>query len=138
MTPQLDSALVEKYPKILGTLGYTECSDGWYDIIDVLCSGIQRYIDHKVKYSELTEEEKEALQVVAVQVKTKFGGLRFYVNGGDDTIDGMIRMAESISYRVCEYCSARAVKQIDQGWIHTACAACYNEKVWRKIKNEEG
>jgi len=137
MTPQLDSKLIEKYPKILGKLGYTECSDGWYDVIDVLCKQIQNYIDHKVNYS-VTEEDKEALQVVAVQVKSKFGGLRFYVNGGDDITDGMIRMAEGISYRICEYCSTRATQQNDLGWIHTACPACYNGRVWRRTPSEEG
>lgn len=137
MTPQLDSTLVEKYPKILGKIGYTECSDGWHFLIDVLCKQIQRYIDHKVTYSEMSEEDKEALQVVAVQVKSKFGGLRFYANGGDDVTDGMIRMAEGISYRICEYCSAQANQQNDSGWIHTACKTCYDNRVWRR-HGEEG
>ena len=137
MTPQLDSKLIEKYPKILSKLGYTECSDGWYDVIDVLCNQIQSYIDHKVKYSEMSDEDKEALQVVAVQVKTKFGGLRFYSNGGDDITDGMIRMAEGISYRVCEYCAAKASKKNNLGWIHTACQSCFDGMVRRKIEHGE-
>jgi hypothetical protein len=86
----------------------------------------------------MAEEDKEALQVVAVQVKSKFGGLRFYANGGDDTTDGMIRMAEGISYRICEYCSSKAQQQSVGGWIHTACPACYNDRVRRRTSNEEG
>jgi len=32
--------------------------------------------------------------VKIVQVKSKFGGLRFYIDGGDDYVRGMIRLAE--------------------------------------------
>jgi hypothetical protein len=137
MTPQLDSKLAENYPKIFGKLGYTECSDGWYDIIDVLCWQIQNYVDHKIRNSQMTEEEQQNLQAVAVQVKSKFGGLRFYVYGGDETIDGMIRMAEAMSYRVCEYCSNKARQQNNDGWIHTACSSCFDNRIQRKKTYEE-
>lgn len=36
------------------------------------------------------------------QVKEKFGVLRFYCEGGDDTIRGMIRLAEHMSSITCE------------------------------------
>ena len=36
-------------------------------------------------------------QLVATQVKEKFGTLRFYYDGGDDEISGMVRMAEAMS-----------------------------------------
>lgn len=52
-----------------------ECDDGWFDIIDVLCERIQFLIDHN-----------DRPQVVAQQVKEKFGTLRFCgFGGGDDT-----------------------------------------------------
>ena len=38
--------------------------------------------------------KKEIADVKIAQIKTKFGGLRFYIDGGDDQIDGMIRFAE--------------------------------------------
>lgn len=59
-------------------------------------------------------------QVVASQVKEKFGTLRFYYNGGDYCIDGMVRMAESMSYRTCELCGAPG-KANRHGWITTLC-----------------
>ena len=43
---------------------------------------------------------------MADQVKEKFGTLRFYYTGGDDRIDGMVRMAESMSAVTCETCGA--------------------------------
>lgn len=138
MTPQLDSQLVEKYPKILGKLGYTECSDGWYDIIDTLCQQIQNHVDHKIRNSSMTQEEQDEFQVTAAQIKSKFGSLRFYSYGGDETTSGMIQMAEAMSYRVCEYCSNKANQQNIGGWIHTACSNCFDGRVWRRMAYEEG
>lgn len=71
------------------------------------------------------------------QIKEKFGGLRFYINGGDDTIYGMISLAESMSYRTCEYCGATKDIGQTQGWIITCCKSCVesNERlqnyVWK-------
>lgn len=59
-------------------------------------------------------------QVVATQVKEKYGGLRFYYGGGDDTIDAYVRFAEYLSERTCDVCGAPG-KQRDGGWIVTRC-----------------
>jgi hypothetical protein len=66
-------------------------------------------------------------QVTLDQVKEKFGTLRFYYTGGDDIIDGMVRMAESMSGVTCEECGAPG-EQTSGGWIKTVCAAHSNEK----------
>lgn len=59
-------------------------------------------------------------QVVAVQVKEKFGGLRFYVDGGDEVTHAYITMAESMSGVTCEACGAPG-KTGGRGWIRTLC-----------------
>ena len=59
-------------------------------------------------------------QVVVSQVKEKFGTLRFYYSGGDDTVDGMVRMAESMSALTCEECGVPGVSR-HGGWIRTLC-----------------
>ena len=41
-------------------------------------------------------------QVKIAQYKEKFGTLRVYVDGGDKTIDGMIRFAEYLSLKICQ------------------------------------
>jgi len=92
-----------------------DCGDGWYDLIDTLCSSIQQHI----KYGN------NVPQVEAVQVKEKFGGLRFYIDGGDDEINGMIRMAEAMSYRICETCGCPG-RPNEAGWISTQCESCRN------------
>jgi len=77
---------------------------------------IQHHIDWKNKNSEVVA------QVTLDQVKEKFGTLRFYYSGGDDTIDGMVRMAESMSAVTCQECGNPGT-QTQGGWIKTVCEA---------------
>jgi len=87
---------------------------GWWPIIESLCGNIQHYLNWKNKESEVVA------QVVVTQIKEKFGGLRFYYNGGDDTIDGMVRMAESWASNACEECGVPGQSR-SGGWIKTLC-----------------
>jgi len=88
---------------------------------------------------KLKKENIPAPYVDIIQVKEKFGGLRFYINGGDDYIYGMISLAEDMSYRTCEFCGS--TKNIGQtsGWITTICKDCFdkgsrvNSKNWNPI-----
>ncbi len=54
------------------------------------------------------------------QIKEKFGGLRFYYDGGDERISGMETMAEIWAGRTCETCG-NVGKQRGGGWIRTLC-----------------
>lgn len=62
-------------------------------------------------------------QVTLDQVKEKFGTLRFYYSGGDDYIDGMVSLAESMTGVTCESCG-NIGEQRGGGWIHTYCTPC--------------
>jgi hypothetical protein len=54
------------------------------------------------------------------QIKEKFGGLRFYYDGGDDHISGMVDMAESWANHTCETCGNKGERR-SGGWIRTLC-----------------
>ena len=54
------------------------------------------------------------------QIKEKFGGLRFYYQGGDDHISGMVDMAETWANHACETCGDRGERR-SGGWIRTLC-----------------
>ena len=123
-----------------------DCGDGWYNIIDTLCGmltseyrGAQSRYDHlaevgignvlygtKTVTQESLDEAKtkldeETLKVpVAVQVKEKFGGLRFYVQAATDKHYNYISFAESMSYRTCEECGNPG-KTYTDGWHMTLC-----------------
>lgn len=76
------------------------------------------------------------------QIKEKFGGLRFYFTGGDDYIDGLVSMAENLSYHICEICGSTKDIGYTKGWITTMCRECYEKNPkkenlkWEPIKNK--
>jgi hypothetical protein len=76
----------------------------------------------------LKEEVRELRlmhQPVAMQVKEKFGGLRFYMSGGDNECNAYVEFAERISFEICEYCgSTHETSQTKKGWIKTLCSEC--------------
>ena len=98
MKIELQEQLFEAYPKIFArrnmTKEYTgmcygiQCPDSWYDIIDTLCSRLKSYAD------------QNGLIIEANQVKSKFGGLRFYVTYSDPYIKGLLAMTEMMSLKI--------------------------------------
>lgn len=82
--------------------------------------------------------EDEMHQVEAMQIKEKFGTLRFYTNFGDDYIYGAIAMAESMSAVTCETCG-KPGKLFTYGWWHVACDEHKTEDdiEWENLKEEE-
>ena len=74
-------------------------------------------------------------QVTLDQVKEKFGTLRFYYTGGDDIIDGMVRMAESMSGVTCEGCG-NVGERIGGGWVHTYCTPCEELREQKRVEYE--
>jgi hypothetical protein len=141
--------------------------DGWYNIIDTLCGLLtvdyrnakSRYESIKDKVNQplwdgstkiVTQEQidnaktkldEETEKVpVAVQVKEKFGGLRFYVQAATDKHYSYITFAESMSYRTCEECGAPG-KTYTDGWHTTLCdihaAMDGREEVYESDEDEE-
>lgn len=100
MKTELQEKLFKKYPKIFARRHmpkeYTamcygiQCPDRWYDLIDTLCGRIQTYAN------------QNAIICEANQVKSKFGGLRFYVTYTDSYIKGLLSMAEMMSLKIKE------------------------------------
>ena len=81
--------------------------------------------------------EKEVYQVVATQVKEKYGSLRFYVSGGNERTEAFISFAEHLSYSICEICGSMNNIKHSQGWIITACQECISkednlkDRIWK-------
>lgn len=156
MKEELQLALYKKYPKILQDFrgdpkktcmawGF-ECQDGWYDILDECMEKLQYFCD-------LCSKEGRTVQVVANQIKEKFGDLRFYisVSGGNITenkiIDDIISDVEKKSRNTCEITGDGGSVCKRGGWYKTLCrkearklgyVACNEEteKYW-KVKDEE-
>lgn len=119
MKKKLTDKLFEDFPKLyrgrhlsitenLMPFGF-ECGNGWYDIIYDLSKAITK-LDPKGN-------------TAAVQVKEKFGTLRFYVNQSTDAVNDIINQAEFESSRTCEHCGNHGTLHSD-GWCITLCQPC--------------
>ena len=112
---EFEKRMVEAYPKMFGgKYGGFACGEGWWSIIELLCSNIQHHIDWKNKKTMIVP------QVNVAQIKEKFGGLRFYYDGGDEYISGLVSMAESWAACSCETCGTPGERR-EGGWIRTLC-----------------
>ena len=120
MKEELENKLYKAYPKIFPQKGMgIACGSGWYALLDALCVSIQGYTDGRKNIG------KEVAQVEAVQVKEKFGGLRFYYHGGDKCIEGMVWLAEAMAPRICEWCGTTVgVKTSGKRWLRSLCEKC--------------
>ena len=121
MKEELEKKLVEKYPKLYGDYkgdptktcmawGF-ECGDGWYNLIDELSAKLEPH------------------GVVAMQVKEKFGELRFYISEvPDDCMEDIykhITEAEIKSLTTCEICGNEENASIrGERWLRTMCDEC--------------
>jgi len=123
MEKKLQNKLYKSYPKIFRQkdlpMSQTamcwgiSCGPGWFWLINQLCSALQFDID-----------KNNEPQIEAVQVKEKYGGLRFYTNGATDRQDGMIDLACEMSNSICEECGSTEKVTQSKGWIETRCASC--------------
>lgn len=91
-----------------------ECGKGWTQLLENLFE--------ELSHCKLPEDFKIS------QIKSKFAGLRFYVECGTDEIYEVIRKYEDMSYNVCEICGTSPASQIGRGWITTLCESCVNAK----------
>jgi hypothetical protein len=122
MRDELQKILLERYPLIFPVArpdrdphaapsfwGF-ECGDGWFALLDALSRNLQA-----------ATESSGAPQVVAVQVKEKFGSLRFYTDVADARQRDMIEQAMSMSVRLCEVCGSPGKQISRNGWMMTRC-----------------
>jgi hypothetical protein len=134
MDQQLQNQLFEKYPEFFSNkdlgrrnscmaFGIT-CGNGWYDLIDLICYKVENLNKNiKDRNRLIAGNNEEIIDFKFDQIKEKFGGLRIYYSGGDDYIRGLVTMAETMSYKICEVCGNKG-KPNKGGWISTLCDGC--------------
>ena len=136
MKEELEKKLFEKYPKIFMDRDKSmqetcmcwgiECPDAWYDMLDRMCRSLQYDTD-----------TNSYPQVIAEQVKEKFGTLRFYyrTEGGegnleykDGYITGTIHTYENMSGDICSDCGINQNISSTKGWIAYICDECKKKR----------
>jgi len=114
MTPENTKYLVETYPHLYRETFYFECGDGWFDLLKELSE----------KLEPLFAPYRERHSCRIVQVKEKFGGLRyytgFYPSEESKKIEAAIEEAEKKAWVTCEVCGEPGKVRYG-GWISTLC-----------------
>jgi hypothetical protein len=144
MDQELQNTLFEKYPQLFSNRSKSrmescmcwgiECNNGWYELLSSVCWRIFQHEKNiadrvRIRNENNKENDQSDLDYVPVkfdQIKEKFGGLRIYFSGGDDYVEGVIGMAEEMSYKICEVCG-NSGKPNKGGWITTLCNKCRNK-----------
>ena len=170
MKAELQQKIFDKYPKMFGdhTKPMTETrmcwglevGDGWYNLIDTLCEALTYTYTTSIQvdkedgkrlgiepYSDSYYFSVEPPQVIATQIKEKYGTLRFYyreeyseeihslyetgkypdlqriIDRYSDYINGVVHFAETASGRTCEYTGQPGELHVSggtrSGWVKT-------------------
>ena len=119
MRKELERRLVERWPtwfsvegdirETLMPRGFTH-GDGWFDLIWRLCERLEPVV--------AAEEAESGRPFQVLQVKEKFGGLRFYHNYNNDAISALIAAAKIEAFHTCEVCGQPG-KRSDVSWLIT-------------------
>ena len=107
----LENGMYSNKPKIT-SCDFFDVQVGWYPLIKNL-------IDELIRLGW----DKQV-----TQVKEKFGGLRFYINGGSDEIYNKITEAEKLSHETCELCGKKGELRTKIRWFTTLCDEHYEKK----------
>jgi hypothetical protein len=118
-----ETTLTADFPNLYSRMwGNFTCGDGWECII----RNLSNQLDFLNEYAPLWVE--------AVQVKEKFGTLRYYVNISTDNkwwtdiVYALIDAAEARSALTCEECGSYGGKLRTGGWIRTLCDECEEKR----------
>lgn len=93
--------------------------DGWEPLIRELSQGLEEEIQ---EYREDCPDS--GVWPKAVQVKEKFGTLRFYMTFKTPGMAALIRKAEDKSAVTCEVCGKPGEGRSQRSWIMTLCEEC--------------
>ncbi len=91
-----------------------ECGLGWIILIRNL----------SLKIEDILQKRLDDQEIYAVQVKEKFGSLRFYMSALIEDIYSLIQEAEALSAQTCESCGAPG-KMRDTSWYQVRCDECF-------------
>jgi hypothetical protein len=126
MRKELEQRLVERWPawfnmegdirETLMPFGFAH-GDGWFDLVWRLCKHLEPVV--------AVAEKRTGRSFQVLQVKEKFGGLRFYTKFNNDAISALIEAAEIESRRTCEVCGQphRFGRPLRRGGISTSRAS---------------
>lgn len=146
LSPAWREALRAAHPRIFARPCELSVGPGWQILVEELCSALQWQTDHN-----------GAPQLVAIQVKSKFGQLRFYADAigerkepeapgvlhihrhdrslvmsrsaGSRAQDAITDLASALSRRTCEVCGAMGTEERDRMWVAIRCPSHRGQRI---------
>lgn len=109
--------LRKRHARILGDVRI-DCGVGWRDLLDALCTDLQRETD-----------QNDATQAQARQIKEKLGQLRFHAFQLSDVQHEMIATVEQLSGQRCERCGLPGTLRDRRGKRQTLCNIHFTDAV---------
>ncbi len=113
--PEIDiKEFRERFPRIFSDTAVDDiyCDPGWKNLLIAVCEVLQDYL----------RRHPEVTPVTVAQIKSKFGELHFFYDGGDAFCRGAVDVAIQLSTKTCSYCGAPG-KRVGRAWISTLCSA---------------
>ena len=112
-----------------------EVLDGWFELIKQLCLHIENVFHNareNAKYQDPPTPYIGNEHFRVIQVKEKYGSLRFYDTGAPgregERIDGAISLATQMSHHICEVCGNKGQTYRAYMWYLTRCEECFKKE----------
>jgi hypothetical protein len=107
--------LISDFPLLFGDkCREISIMNGWEPLVRILCDELE----------ELINLQKDKENFYAVQVKEKFGTLRFYLSCSTDEMIECVSEAYKKSSETCEMCGLPGQTLYNCGLYHTSCSIC--------------
>ncbi|WP_454564939.1 hypothetical protein [Pseudomonas sp. AIG] len=102
-----------RYPQLFSDPRVDEiyCDPGWRGLLLALCDTLQEHLTR----------HPNVVPVTVGQIKSKFGELHFFYEGGDAYCRGAVDLAAGLSLKTCERCGAPG-RLIEGQWVSTLCS----------------
>jgi hypothetical protein len=116
----LTEVIEEHWPGIIapqGSVVSIGVHAGWWPQLWGVCRAISAH-------NKRAETNADLYPCLIVQIKEKFGGLRFYTSSEPKAIGVAIQAAEDACSVTCERCGMPADLDTSSGWWKTLCAKC--------------
>lgn len=72
-----------------------------------------------------------------LQIKEKYGSLRWYDHGGNNVTSEIVDKFENLSQNICLICGKPDVGYLKHGWIYPVCKSCYGKNINYILPYEE-
>jgi hypothetical protein len=103
-------ALLERFPRYLGTSGGPRCGAGWYPIVWDLCTAIKAL------------EHLGMPRISGIKAEERLGGLALKAGSRSYIVRQLVRDAAYRATTVCEECGAPGALRLGRGFAKTLCA----------------